>query len=238
MPAMRSFKPALLASLLALSLLVPPRPAMAESWDLRAVQVVNQKLASPAADDIATFLTDPLVTGGAVTLVAIGHDPRHYQAAATGLAAEVVGIGLAEGLKAATHRPRPYVVDPSLRTPAGKEPDSSFPSGHTTVAFAGATVLAFDAPELAPYGYAFATLVGLSRIYEGVHYPTDVLAGAALGSLVAWGVVAGRNALQAHHWLPAPPALAASASGGPAPLAAAGMQAGLPGGPLAVAFRF
>lgn len=231
---MRAFQRTLLAAVLALPFLAAARPAMAENWDLGAVQAVNKGLASPTADHISTFLTNPLVTGGAVSLVAIGHDPRHYQAAATGVAAEVVGIGLAEVLKAATDRPRPYVVDPTLRTPAGKEPDSSFPSGHTTVAFAGATVLAFDTPELAPYGYAFATLVGLSRIYEGVHYPTDVLAGAALGSLVAWGVVAGRDALQAHHWLPAPPAVSTATSAVAAPVAAAG----IPDAPLTVSFRF
>lgn len=209
---MQTMKPLDVAALATIVVLTgrPAWAATSSNWDLATVQTLNKGLASPAADDIATFLTDPLVTGGAIALVAAGANSRAYQAAATGMAAEVVGIGLAEGLKDLTNRPRPYVVDPTLRTPAGKEPDSSFPSGHTTVAFAGATVLAFDEPRLAPIGYAFAVLVGLSRIYEGVHYPTDVLAGAALGSLTAWGVVEGRDALQARGWLPAPSAAAPS----------------------------
>jgi undecaprenyl-diphosphatase len=67
---------------------------------------------------------------------------------------------------------------------------SSFPAGHAATAFAGAVLLSLLAPRLAPAFLALATLIGLSRIYDGVHYPTDVLAGAALGALVGAGAVA------------------------------------------------
>ena len=190
---------------LLLPVILAPSPAWATDWELRTVQTVNHQLASPVADSVATFLTNPLVTGGSVLLVAAGGSPRYYETAATGLVAEGVGVGIAEGLKIVTNRPRPYLVDPTLRTPAGREPDSSFPSGHTTVAFAAATVVALDRPNLAPWSLGFATLVGFSRIYEGVHYPTDVLAAAALGALTAGGVVWGRNYLQSRGWLPVPP---------------------------------
>ncbi|MBU6428548.1 MAG: phosphatase PAP2 family protein [Cyanobacteria bacterium REEB65] len=205
-----------------------PAPAMAQGWDLAGVQTLDKGLASPVADDVSTFLTNPFVTGGAVGLVALGANAKAYQTAVTGLAAEVVGVGLAEGLKALTDRPRPYLVDPTLRTPAGKETDSSFPSGHSTVAFAAAAVVALDQPSLAPYGYAFATLVGLSRVYEGVHYPTDVLAGAALGTLTGVGAIALRNYLQGRHWLWAPAA----------DLPARGPALALDGGNLALAWHF
>lgn len=68
----------------------------------------------------------------------------------------------------------------------GKKLYSSFPSGHTTVVFAAATVFAkeySDKPIIPIIAYSGATLVGLSRIVENAHWTTDVIAGAALGYL-------------------------------------------------------
>ncbi len=66
----------------------------------------------------------------------------------------------------------------------GNRVNSSFPSGHTTVAFAAATVFAMeyrDRPLVPLISYSAATLIGLSRITENKHWITDVFAGAALG---------------------------------------------------------
>lgn len=57
----------------------------------------------------------------------------------------------------------------------------SFPSGHTAGAFVMATVVSAFYPVVSAVVYAWAGLVGLSRIYLGVHYPTDVLAGMVVG---------------------------------------------------------
>lgn len=74
----------------------------------------------------------------------------------------------------------------------GKRSNSSFPSGHTTLAFAAATVFAKEyknKPIVPIIAYTSATLIGLSRITENRHWATDVLVGAALGNLVGRQVV-------------------------------------------------
>jgi len=99
-------------------------------------------------------------------------------------------------IKDATHRTRPFVAHPEIH-PLYAVHSSSFPAGHAATAFAGATVLTYVARRAAPVLYAFAALIGFSRVYDGVHYPTDVLAGAAIGVTVGlaaiglWHVVRG-----------------------------------------------
>ena len=94
------------------------------------------------------------------------------------------------GLKRLTARERPYETvlepDPLVRADIGL----SFPSGHAATSFAGAVLLAYLFSRLAPALLLLATLVAYSRVYVGVHYPADVLAGAAVGTLVALVVIA------------------------------------------------
>jgi undecaprenyl-diphosphatase len=91
---------------------------------------------------------------------------------------------IALGLKAATDRARPLETipqaDPLLRATVGQ----SMPSGHAATSFAGAVLLSYFLPRSAPYVFLLAAAIGFSRIYVGVHYPSDVLAGAALGAAV------------------------------------------------------
>jgi undecaprenyl-diphosphatase len=97
----------------------------------------------------------------------------------TVLAADLVADLLADGLKDAIPRARPHVGHLIALPKSG-----SFPSGHSATAFACATVLAAAAPR---WRIAFAVLaaaIAYSRLYNGVHYPLDVLAGAVLGMLV------------------------------------------------------
>ncbi len=72
-------------------------------------------------------------------------------------------------------------IDPLVRTPD----NSSFPSSHAATSFAAAVVLAVSVPRLGPFVLALAACIAFSRLYVGVHFPLDVLAGAALGVLVA-----------------------------------------------------
>lgn len=65
---------------------------------------------------------------------------------------------------------------------------ASFPSGHTTTAFAAAVAFSLMFPRGRPAWFLFAVLIGASRVVVGAHYPSDVVGGAALGSGVAYGV--------------------------------------------------
>jgi undecaprenyl-diphosphatase len=98
----------------------------------------------------------------------------------TVVVADALADGLAEVAKVIAHRHRPY--EHQLGPPTSSW---SFPSGHAATAFACATVLSAHATRWRVPIFALATLIALSRLYNGMHYPTDVLAGALLGVLTA-----------------------------------------------------
>jgi undecaprenyl-diphosphatase len=104
------------------------------------------------------------------------------------LVADGIGELVADALKGAIPRARPHVH--ALVT---RPHTHSFPSGHATTSFACATVLAFGLPRLRLPLLLLAAGIAWSRVYVGVHYPLDVIAGALLG--VAVGMAT--SALQA-----------------------------------------
>jgi undecaprenyl-diphosphatase len=115
---------------------------------------------------------------------------------ATLIAAVSVGIGslVVALLKESVDRARPEHAHPGI-DPAVDTPGSpSFPSGHTATAFAAAAVVGAIYPRLRWPLYCLAALVGLSRIYLGVHFALDVIAGAILGVSIGLVLVwAGRR---------------------------------------------
>lgn len=111
------------------------------------------------------------------------------------LVATVVAVAAAElaarTLQAGVGRDRPPLQLPEP-APLVQVPETgSFPSGHAATSFAAATLLALALPRLAVPAVALALAVAFSRLYVGVHYPLDSLAGAALGvtiGVTVWGV--------------------------------------------------
>lgn len=97
------------------------------------------------------------------------------------IAVGLVGLAIYKWLKRKTLRPRPCDLHPAILRGTAPLDEFSFPSGHTLHAVAFAMVALAYFPWLAPIVVPFALLVALSRIILGLHYPTDVLAGAAIG---------------------------------------------------------
>lgn len=91
-------------------------------------------------------------------------------------------------LKPVVHRERPFVSSPEFDVIGGRPHDPSFPSGHAANAFGGAVALTRIAPAGAVVWWGLAVAVAYSRVYLGVHYPADVIAGAIVG--VAAGLIA------------------------------------------------
>jgi len=97
-------------------------------------------------------------------------------------------LGLLVGnltLKPLTARIRPYDFDPSIVLLVLPEHDFSFPSGHTMASFEGAFSVFLCHRKAGIAALILAALIAFSRLYLMVHYPTDVIAGAVLGSLLA-----------------------------------------------------
>lgn len=87
-------------------------------------------------------------------------------------------------IKKFVSRRRPYMVLDDVNLKDGYIlKDYSFPSGHTAACFSLAVVISSYFPPVAPFVLLIALLTGISRIYLGVHYPTDVFIGALIGSI-------------------------------------------------------
>ena len=101
----------------------------------------------------------------------------------------IIVLIVSQGLKALIIRERPFVTHPYIEK-LSEAGSSSFPSGHTLEAFAVAAALSllFSRKKIVIPVYTWALLVAYSRMALGVHYPSDVLAGILIGSLIGWVV--------------------------------------------------
>ncbi|MGH2392537.1 MAG: phosphatase PAP2 family protein, partial [Candidatus Limnocylindria bacterium] len=164
-------------------------PEFAQRVDLDLFRRIS-RTAHPAGDLILPKLSHAanhsrLWMGMAAALAAFG-GRFGKRAAMRGMLA----VGAASFLsnlpaKLAFRRARPQLEVPIARRLARIPLSTSFPSGHAASAFAFATAVSIEKPQLAPVVFPLAGAVAYSRIYTGVHYPTDVVVGAAIGAGVA-----------------------------------------------------
>ena len=174
--------------LLLLFLLPVLCPLSAQNWDINAVHRINSWDGRFIRNyNKVVSRSEPYIAVGvpvAMALAAWIKDDRDLLKDAVYVGTSVAGTFVVTyGLKYLVGRDRPYERYPGRVHPYSLENSPSFPSGHTATAFALATSLSIRYPKwyvIAPTAL-WACSVGVSRMNEGVHYPTDVLAGAALG---------------------------------------------------------
>jgi membrane-associated phospholipid phosphatase len=199
--------------------------AGATSWDARLFRMINQ--VPPAGVAALTPLSHLFLPAGiiAVVLLAVVYvvaRNRSVLPVAAGAVAAGVAWVLANVAKVIADRPRPYQVMAGAVLRQSPAHGTSFPSSHTAVALAVVLALVpFLARPLAAVGIAYAVLVGWSRVYLGVHYPLDVLAGAGIGMAAGGAVLLALQALLRRAGLAAnghhAPAQAGAPDAGPVP---------------------
>ena len=154
--------------------------------DVRAGDLLRRARSRPS-DRVVAACTDLGslygVAGVATALTLAGHRELARDVAVVG----ATTWGLSQGAKTRVMRARPYEADGVIRlirAPTG----SSYPSTHAAVAAAMMTVVGTDgAPPLRVATGGLTTFVAASRVYVGVHYPSDVLGGVGIGLLLAAG---------------------------------------------------
>lgn len=117
-----------------------------------------------------------------LALLAFARTRRRGAAMLGALAAEYVICDLV--IKKLVLRPRPYLVIAQLELLVAPEGSTSFPSGHSASSFVCAYMLARMFGRKGAWAYLPAALIALSRVYVGVHYPSDVVTGVLLGTMI------------------------------------------------------
>jgi membrane-associated phospholipid phosphatase len=170
------------------SLFIKIHAQQAELKLLKSINSINQTVNASKFISKTTVITSMLVPTTLATTALITHNDDMLKKALYIGASFGVTTVFTYSLKYAVDRKRPYDAYPDDIIAYSTENSASFPSGHTSIAFSTATSLSLAYPKwyiIAP-SYLWASSVAYSRLNLGVHYPSDVLAGAVLGAGSAW----------------------------------------------------
>ena len=153
-------------------------------FDAKLIKIINYNMKSKFMDRfmlIITNLSSVLFIGVFVSFLIIFGDEKTSPIGIEIASTLAISQTITYGLKNLLGRERPYNKLKNLNTFGIILKDYSFPSGHSSASFSIASIIAFNMPPLSILVVALALAVGISRIYLGVHYPTDVLAGIIIG---------------------------------------------------------
>ena len=153
-----------------------------------------QKWRNPVVEKTSTAFSSSVVPVAALVPVALGWlsyhktDSSFFQSALVVAGSAAIGFGMAQALKPIFRRNPPDDFTTQNQSVLPFSSQWSFPSGHTSTAFATAVSMSLNYPrwEVICPSMVWAGGVGISRILLGQHHPGDVLAGAAIGSATAW----------------------------------------------------
>ena len=162
-----------------------------QNWDINLLNDINPQNPSSGYWQKTSTSTYVVSVGVPATQLIVGfikNDKKLQKQGWETVGALAINTIITQGLKYTINRDRPYDKYPLLIHPYQIENDKSLPSGHTSTAFSLATSLSIQYKKwyVVVPAYAWASSVGYSRLYLGEHYPTDVLAGAAIGAGSAW----------------------------------------------------
>ncbi len=165
---------------------------MIEKFDMLILEFIQQNLSCPFLDWIMNFFSCLGEMALIWFLIAIIYSfvNKKYKLILILALALLVNHGLCSKiLKNLIKRSRPFITDADLITHAWNLPTGySFPSGHSSSSFCAATVFSEKLSAKKRVGYLLAACIAFSRIYLNVHYPSDILCGAILGTLIGKGV--------------------------------------------------
>jgi membrane-associated phospholipid phosphatase len=178
---------------------------LSQNIDVRLLKSINSEEILNS-DKYFRFISNSdayAVIGTPVVLAGVGlirNDDKMLRNAFVMAAASIVNEGVTYALKYSINRDRPFETYPEIVKKA-KAGSPSFPSGHTSSAFATATSLSLSYTKwyiIVP-SFAYAGTVAYSRMCLGVHYPSDVAAGALIGAGCAYLTYKVNKALQHKH---------------------------------------
>ena len=135
---------------------------------------------------LATRAGDGWLWGAIGIAVLFSPDRMRFRALEAALCAITVGILIFHKVKRIVCRPRPRDVEPHCWAQIITRDRFSFPSGHSTTAFAVALSLGSFYPEALPFLLVLATNVAISRVVVGMHFLSDVLVGSGMGALLGY----------------------------------------------------
>jgi len=178
--------------------------------DIALFRFINQSLANPVFDGLMPFASGNDFFGPALALVAAfllwkGGRRGQLFLLALVLALLVTDPLVVNNLKKLVGRERPFLVLENVNLLVGKGGSGSFPSAHAANWFAGLAVALMYYPRSWKFMLPLAGVIAISRVYNGVHYPSDILAGAAIGAAAGFATVWLINALwsaMGQRWFP------------------------------------